>query len=317
MTADETSYRFKSDDGVEIHVCKWSPQIRARGVVHIVHGLAEHGARYGWTARRLTSSGFVVYAHDHRGHGRTAGSPEVCGNLAVRDGWNRAVNDIALLVDAEKKENPGLPIVLLGHSMGSFMVQQMMYQHPELLNACALSGSRGKADLRVYFIRYLAFLIKMVMGDRRSLLLFNFSLREANRAFRPIRTNFDWLSRDTACVDEYVRDPFCGWVGPLQLWIDLTYGVIEIGQPENQKRIPAGLPVYIFAGSSDPISDGCKGLRRLIEAYRRAGLTNVRFRFYPEGRHETLNEINREEVVADLLAWLDDVCRPKFVYSIV
>ena len=311
MTADETSYRFKSDDGVEIHVYKWTPEKPGRGVVHILHGLAEHGARYAWTARRLTAGGHVVYAHDHRGHGRTAGSPERCGNLAERDGWNRAVADIALLLDAERKENPGLPLILLGHSMGSFMVQQIMYQHSSLLNACALSGSRGKADPRVYFIRYLAFLVKLFIGDSRSMFLRNFSLREANRLLRPVRTDFDWLSRDAACVDAYLRDPYCGWGGPPQLWIDLTYGLIEIGRPENQRRIPAGLPVYLFAGTADPVSDGCKGLRQLIEAYRRAGLTNVRFKFYPEGRHESLNEINREEVIADLLAWLDDVCRSK------
>jgi len=305
VTVEEANYRFRSNDGAEIYVYKWRPEKPHRGIVHIVHGLAEHGARYQWTACTLASSGYIVYAHDHRGHGRTAGSPERCGNLAEHDGWNRAVADIALLLQAEKKENPGLPVTLLGHSMGSFMVQQMMYQHPELLDACALSGSRGKPDLHVYLARILGFCERKRLGpDAPSVFLHRFSLKEANKAFRPIRTDFDWLSRDTVRVDEFVRDPFCGWAGPSQLWIDLTYGLIQIARPENQRRIPANLPVYIFGGTRDPINAGCKGLKQLIEAYRRAGLTNIRYKFYREARHETLNEINRDEVAADLLAWL-------------
>ncbi len=307
FTLQAANFWFKSDDGVEIYVYKWVPEVPARGIVHIVHGLAEHAARYGRTAGRLTASGYVVYAHDLRGHGRTAGSPEKCGNL---DGWNRAVADIALLLQSERKAHPTLPMILLGHSMGSFMVQQMMYQNPELLDACALSGSRGKPDLHVYLARFLAFLEKVRIGaDGRSTFMHDFSLKEANKGFRPVRTKFDWLSRDSARVDEYVGDPFCGWIGPVQLWIYLTQGLLQIARPENKKRIPADLPVYIFAGTRDPVSDGCKGLKGLIEAYRRAGLTNIRFKFYPEGRHEMLNEINRDEVHADLLEWLDTCLR--------
>ncbi len=300
---------FKSDDGARLYVYRWAADGPARGAIHIVHGLAEHGGRYAWTARKLASDGYLVFAHDHRGHGRTAGSPENCGNLAERDGWNRAVKDIALLLEAERRENPGIPMFLLGHSMGSFMVQQMMYEHPELLDGCALSGSRGKPDLLVYLLRFLASLERMRIGaSGRSRFLHSLSLKAANRHFQPVRTRFDWLSRDPATVDAFIADPLCGWIGPSQLWLDLSYGIIRIARPENQRRIPPDLPVYIFAGTADPISDGCKGLRQLIEAYRRAGLTKVRFKFYPESRHETLNEINRDEVVAELLEWLHS-CR--------
>ncbi len=308
MAASEASYRFESDDGTELQVYRWAFERAARGVVHIVHGLAEHSARYAWTAHKLVSSGYKVYAHDQRGHGRTAGTPQRCGNLAKRDGWNRAVKDIARLLEAEKRENPGVPVILLGHSMGSFMVQQAMYEFPDLLDGCALSGSRGKPDFLVYFLRLMSFLERVRIGTNgRSRLLHYLSLKAANREFQPIRTNFDWLSRDPARVDEFVNDPFCGWVGPSQLWLDLSYGIIRIARPGNQKRIPAELPVYIFAGTSDPVSDGCRGLEQLIEAYGRAGMTNVLHKFYPKARHETLNEINREEVVADLLRWLGTV----------
>jgi alpha-beta hydrolase superfamily lysophospholipase len=207
-------------------------------------------------------------------------------------------------------EYSGLPVILLGHSMGSFMAQQMMYEHPGLLHACALSGSTGRADLRVHMFRTLAYLERARIGTNgRSTLLRRLSLTTANRAFQPVRRPFDWLTRDTAEVDRFIDDPFCGWVGPPQLWIDLTYGILQISRPSNRQRIPATLPVYIFAGTSDPISDGCKGLQALIRAYRRTGLTDVRSRFYPGGRHEMLNEINREEVVSDLIEWLENVSR--------
>jgi len=308
------NYFVESDDGKKIYVYKWIPEVPARAAIHIAHGLAEYGVRYDLTARALNARGYLVYAHDHRGHGRTAGSPEMCGSLARRDGWNRAVRDISVLLRAERVENPGLPMILLGHSMGSFMAQQMMYQHPDLMDACALSGPSGKPDMRAYFFRAMAFLERIRIGTNgNSTLLHRLSLKSANKAFEPVRTSFDWLSRDTAVVESYVADPYCGWIGPSQLWIDLTCGLLEPARPSNLKRIPRNLPVYIFAGTKDPVSHGGKRLEQLIGAYRRAGLTNVRLRLYRDGRHEMLNEVNRDEVIADLLAWLDEVSGPKTV----
>jgi alpha-beta hydrolase superfamily lysophospholipase len=263
------NYYVESDDGKEICVYKWVPEGPAHAVIHIVHGLAEYGARYDQTARELNPRGYLVYAHDHRGHGRTAGSPKMCGNLASRNGWDRAVQDIALLLRAERAENPGLPMILLGHSMGSFMAQQMMYQHPDLLNACALSGANGKPDLRVYFFRAMGFLERIRLGTNgKSTLLHRLSLEAANKALRPARTKFDWLSRDTVVVDRFIADPYCGWIGPTQLWIDLTHGILEPAHPSNQKRIPKDMPVYVFAGTNDPVSQGGKGLEQLIQIGR-------------------------------------------------
>jgi alpha-beta hydrolase superfamily lysophospholipase len=192
------------------------------------------------------------------------------------------------------------------------MAQQMMYERPELLDACVLSGCNGKPGFRVTILRAAARFERMRIGGRaRSDLLQNLSLNFANKAFRPTRTRFDWLTRDKAEVDRFDQDPLCGWTGTSQLWIDLTEGALVASSPANLKRIPANLPVYIFAGTMDPVSHGGKSLRPLIDAYRRAGLTDVRFKFYPDGRHEMLNEINRDEVMEDLMLWLDDVSRKK------
>jgi len=301
-----STYNFFSDDGTPIFVYRWEPDGPAKAIVHIAHGLAEHAARYAHVADALARSGYLVFVHDHRGHGRTAPTPSELGHFADKNGWDRAVRDLQLLVVEERKQNPGLPVILLGHSMGSFMAQQFLYENGNLLEGCVLSGSNGNPQTYVLALEILAYFQRLMYGRRaRSKLLHSLSLKTANKAFQPIRTNFDWLTRDTAEVDKFAADPLCGWVGTTQLWIDLIHGAKVIAKPENRALVPKHLPIYIFAGTADPLSNGCKGLEQLISAYRREGLTNVRHKFYPSGRHEMLNEINRDEVIADLIAWLD------------
>jgi len=301
-----STYNFFSDDGTPIFVYRWEPDGPAKAIVHIVHGLAEHAARYAHVADALTRSGYLVFGHDHRGHGRTAPTPSELGHFAAKNGWDRAVRDLQLLVVEERKQNPGLPVILLGHSMGSFMAQQFLHENGNLLEGCVLSGSNGNPQTYVLALEILAYAQRFMYGRRaRSKLLHSFSLKTANKAFQPVRTNFDWLTRDTAEVDKFAADPLCGWIGTTQLWIDLIHGATVIAKPENRALVPKRLPIYIFAGTADPVSNGCKGLEQLISAYRREGLTNVRHKFYPSGRHEMLNEINRDEVIADLIAWLD------------
>jgi alpha-beta hydrolase superfamily lysophospholipase len=188
------------------------------------------------------------------------------------------------------------------------MAQQCLFECGDLVDGCALSGSNGKPEPYVYVLNAMAHVERFLLGGRhRSRLLYKLALSKANKAFQPVRTDFDWLSRDGAVGLEYVADPLCGFVGTAQLWLDLIYGVMKVSKPRNQSRIPKNIPIYIFAGTKDPVSNRCKGLEQLISAYRRQNLTNVHHKFYPEGRHEMLQEINRDEVVADLLEWLDGI----------
>jgi alpha-beta hydrolase superfamily lysophospholipase len=303
-----SSLWFKSDDGTPLYIYRWAPDSPARGIVHIAHGLGEHAARYARTAEALVNRGYLVYANDHRGHGRTAPTRDELGFFAITNGWNRVVSDLKLLMEMEAHQNPRIPAVLLGHSMGSFMAQQFFHQYGGMLAGGVLSGSSGPPDSRVYGLRVLALLERLRLGRRgRSRFLHWLSLRVANRQFQPVRTNFDWLSSDPAEVDLFNTDPLCGFVGTTQLWIDLLDGVVTIARRENRERTPGNLPLLIFAGTRDPVSNNCRGLERLIADYRRAGLTSIQHRFYPEGRHEMLNEVRRQEVLGDLLAWLDSV----------
>jgi len=268
--------------------------------------MAEHAARYERLAEALTAAGYVVYANDHRGHGKTARTDAELGFFARSGGFRRVMRDIEQLIALEKQENPGLPVVLFGHSMGSFLAQALMIERGRDFQAVVLSGSSGKPSALASVGKVVARVERVRLGERgKSPFLDKMSFDRFNTAFKPSRTAFDWLSRDEAEVDKYIADPRCGFACAASLWVDLLDALSEISAESRQERIPKDLPVYIFAGSRDPVGENTKSLDQLLGAYRRAGLRSVTHRFYPGGRHEMLNETNRDEVTRDLIAWLD------------
>jgi alpha-beta hydrolase superfamily lysophospholipase len=216
------------------------------------------------------------------------------------------LGDIHQLNGIARKENPNVPVVVMGHSMGSFFVQNLMFAHPEDLDAAVLSGTTGKPPAIAKIGIYVARLERKRVGARgTSGLLHEMGFGAFNKPFKPARTALDWLSRDPLEVDKYVADKRCGFVASTQLWIDLLGGLDFIAKPDNQRKIRKDLPVYIFSGARDPVGDMGKGPMSLIAAYRAAGLTNIEHKIYPDARHETLNETNRDDVVRDLLAFLE------------
>jgi alpha-beta hydrolase superfamily lysophospholipase len=310
MRAD--TFTFKADDRKELFVHRWLPDegTRVRGVIHIAHGMAEHGGRYARAASELTAAGYAVYANDHRGHGKTAKSDDELGFMGRPNGFARAVRDLSELVAHEKKEHPSLPVFLFGHSMGSYMIQRFMIQEGRAIRGAVLSGSSGKPDALASAGKVVAKLERLRLGERgKSKLLTNLSFGGWNRQFSPTRTEYDWLSSDPAEVDRYIDDPRCGFPVSTELWVELLRELEEIARPENQARVPKDLPVYIFSGSRDPVGGNRKSVEQLVSAYRAAGIKDITLRFYPDGRHESLNEVNRDEVTRDLIAWLDRVLK--------
>ncbi|MEZ4295331.1 MAG: alpha/beta hydrolase [Polyangiaceae bacterium] len=297
-----------ADDGTELFVYRWEPDDPASvvAVAHIVHGMAEHAGRYARLAESLTAAGFLVHAHDHRGHGKTARDGEL-GHFADENGWARVIGDLRRLLRREMDETPGKPLVVIGHSMGSFMVQQLMYEVPDWLAAVVLSASNGKPTPIASAGRLVARAERRRLGPRAtSAVIHSLAFGAFNKAFKPNRTEADWLSRDEAEVDKYVADPHCGFECTTTTWIEMLDALAELARPRNQERIRKDLPVYVIAGSEDPVSEKTKGLTQLLRAYGKAGLTDVTHHFYPGARHEIFNEINREEVVHELLVWLSD-----------
>lgn len=296
-------------DGVQLFVYHWLAEAPPRGVVQIVHGMAEHGGRYARLASALTADGYAVYAGDHRGHGRTARGPDEQGFFAEREGWRKCIDDLWLLNRHIAVDHPGLPIVLLGHSMGSFMAQDFISQHGDALAGVVLCGSNGKPPPLAMAGRLIARIERLRLGPHgKSALIRALVFGRFNKPFEPARTPFDWLSRDPAEVDKYAADPLCGaFRASVQLWIDLLDALPEISRPARQARIPKRLPIYVIGGTRDPVGRNTKGLERLLAAYRIAGLERVTHRFYNGARHELFNEISRDEVTRDLIVWLDGV----------
>jgi alpha-beta hydrolase superfamily lysophospholipase len=297
------TFALQAPDGVSLFVHRWLPEAPPKAIVQIVHGWAEHAARYARVAEALCCHGYGVYADDHRGHGRTAQAPADLGFFAERDGWNKCVQDLWQLNTQIASNHPGTPIVIFGHSLGSFLVQQFISEHGDAVAGAVLSASNGKPAAIVPLVSQLARLERLRVGPRgQSALLQKLFFGSLNKPFEPARTPFDWLSRDTVEVDKYIADPLCGFDSKVQLFIDVIGGLQEVATPSRQARIPKKLPIYIFSGSSDPVG---RNLHQLLEAYCAAGLEEVKYKSYPEGRHESLNEINRDEVTRDLIAWLE------------
>jgi alpha-beta hydrolase superfamily lysophospholipase len=301
-----SSLQLPAADGVAVFVYRWLPATPPKAVVQIVHGLAEHAGRYARLAQSLTAAGYAVYAGDLRGHGRTARGPAELGWFADSGGWRTCLEDLWQLNRRIAADHPGAPIVLIGHSMGSFMAQQFMGEHGAALGGVVLSGSNGKPARLAAAGRLIARVERLRLGRRgKSALINALAFSAFNKPFAPARTPFDWLSRDTAEVDKYIADPLCGFQSTIQLWIDLLDALAATADPAQQALIPKRLPIYVIAGARDSVSENTKGLERLLAAYRAAGLERVVHRFYPEARHELFNEVNRDEVTRDLIAWLD------------
>lgn len=293
---------------MQLHRLYWCSQASAKGVLHIAHGMAEHAARYQHVAERLTGAGWHVYAGDHRGHGRSVRSDDDLGWFAEVDGWNLVVDDLRRMIETEKSAHPDLPLVVLGHSMGSLVVRRYLQQHSHDVAAAVLSAPFGERNFLFHLGRFIARGESLRQGKRgRSALINGLSFADFNKPFAPNRTEFDWLSRDEKEVDKYVADPACGFFCTNQLWLDLLAGLGETLQPGVITQYRHDLPVLVLCGSRDPVGKNGTHAKALTEAMKQAGLTRVTLKIYADARHECFNESNRDEVLADLLKWCEAI----------
>lgn len=307
MSATST-FTLTTPDGVDLFVYCRLPAEQPKAVVQIAHGLAEHAGRYTRLAGALNSAGYAVYANDHRGHGRTVKSADDLGFFAERDGWRKCLADLWQLNRRIAAIHHSVPIVMLGHSMGSTLAEQFMGDHGDALAGVVLSGANGKPTSLAKIGGVIARAERARMGARgKSKLVQSLTFDAFNKRFAPTRTAFDWLSRDPAEVDKYVADPLCGFCATVQLWLDLLEGWAAVSRAAHRNRVPKALPLYLIAGGRDPVSGNTRQLEPWMTEYRAAGLVNMTHKFYPEARHELFNETNRDEVTGDLVRWLEQV----------
>jgi alpha-beta hydrolase superfamily lysophospholipase len=298
------AFWLDTSDHTRLYVNAWMPLTSPRAVVMLSHGMAEHSGRYARLAAALTDAGFALYAHDQRGHGRTAANG-LLGHYADRDGWNKVVGDLASLSASIGQRHPGVPVLLLGHSMGSYIAQAYLLHHSASVQGAVLSGSNFQPVSLYRSAAVIARLERWRQGaEGRSAIIEFLSFGSFNKAFKPVRTPFDWLSRDQEEVDKYVNDPLCGFRCTNQFWLDMLGGLQQISKKSNLAQIDKSLPILIMGGECDPVSEG-KRLKDLASALTDTDHALVTLKLYPQARHEILNETNREEVTHDLLAWLE------------
>ena len=327
MDLDASESWLPMDDGAQIFLRRWPAPGKPEGaapkaVLHIVHGMAEHSARYARLAGRLGAQGIEVIAADQRGHGETAckrndsGKGGLLGHCADGDGFARVCSDIDIINKTIKKERPGLPLFLLGHSWGSFIAQNYIERYEGRpaasgdegvnLAGCILSGTRGPSNavnitLGAPVMAFMAFFLGQRNGSTAAKAMAD---GPYNKCFRPNRTAVDWLSRDEKEVDAYVADPFCGKLCSTGFYRDMALALKRIHRPAEMEKIRKTLPIYIVSGSADPVGDMGESPAALAVAYRHLGIKDLETVLYPDARHEPLNETNREEVQESLLDWL-------------
>ncbi|SDJ48388.1 alpha/beta fold hydrolase [Streptomyces indicus] len=317
-TTPYTTQSVTAPDGLQIAAYTWLPDGgRPRALVQIAHGAAEHAQRYDRFARYLTAHGYGVIASDHRGHGATAistggyGVTEAPGaenseaDGAGADSWRAIVDDLKAVGDRARELFPDAPTVLLGHSMGSMLARDYAQEYPDTLAALLLSGTFRTlpgVEIQSSLDRLDR---EIAEGGRAAVSSF---VPEVFASFNdpyPHRTGFEWLSRDESEVDRYVADERCGFAFSAGLSRDWVNGIRKINHPDQLARIPDDLPVHVAVGTKDPCNQGMSLVYDLLEDFRYVGVADLTWKGYEDARHEILNETNRAEVQADLVAWLE------------
>lgn len=298
-----TDFYYPSYGKGMIHGCRWEPEGQPKAVLQIVHGVAEYAARYDDFADEMTKNGFLVVAEDHMGHGESIGDGAVG---YFEGGWFKTVADTHRLLTYTRMEFPDLPYVILGHSMGSFMVRTLLAKYPK----CGISGAIicGTAWMHRGIINSGLAAAKLACkaegADRPNKMIDRMMFGSYNRRVEHKRTACDWLTRDAAVVDAYIRDPLCGFVITAGLARDMLTGMRYNQEPETLAKMNKNLPVLFIAGGDDPVGNYGEGVTKTYQEFIKAGMEKTDIRLYPLCRHELLNEINRDEVYAYILQWM-------------
>lgn len=309
MTRQPHETVLTAGDGHSIHAYTYLPGGKPVGIVQILHGLGEHARRYGRFAAAANERGLAVVVHDHRGHG---GHGDEAGYFAPRRGWEKLVEDALTVHEHAVAELGELPVTLLGHSMGSFIAQNFAMLHGDRLAALLLSGSAWSSRTFLMLGHLLARIVCLRHGDTyQSESLDDMGFGRLNKPFEPTRTRFDWLTSDESEVDRYLEDPLCGGPFTVGLWRDFTKGMAAVASDEALNRIPRDLPILITGGEQDSVG-GEDGMGKLALHYAQTSHSRLRVRIFEGGRHEMLNETNRDEVTRDWLDWIETVAiRPR------
>lgn len=303
-------FYFDSRDGKSrIHAVRYRPEDagQIRCILQVVHGMAEYVERYEEFAAYLVERGFVVTGDDHLGHGKSVGQGGKQGYFCERDPATVLVRDVHRLKKLTEELYPGVPYVLMGHSMGSFITRNYLCRYGTGISGAVIMGTGMQPKAVLDMARLVAGIQKLFCGSGHvSRLLDRLAFGGYGRGITDRRTAFDWLSRDRERVDRYIADPMCGFTFTVNGFGALFELVLRLYSPENLAAVPRELPVFMVSGDADPVGDYGKGVRRAYDSLVAAGLTDIRLKLYPGGRHELLNETNRSQVMQDICRWVEE-----------
>jgi len=306
MTHTFVQSELESPSGANLYLYSRMPDGRVRATVQIAHGLAEHGGRYRRFAKALSAHGFSVFVHDQRGHGKTTAPDVKQGVFARKDGWVKVMEDMRAVNAHIRHRDPDMPVLVFGHSMGSIAALNFAIRHPEAVDGLACWNTGIETGPRARIARAIVATEAVLRGRQKpSAVARSLTFETFNREFRPNRTKFDWLSRDTEEVDAYVADPDCGFDASTGLWMDLLEGIFYADETAHLARLHKALPTHILGGAADPCSTFGKDMRALAHRMEHNGMTDVTLSILEDTRHESLFEINREETMASFIAWLE------------
>lgn len=301
----KSTFWFDSCGAGKIHCIKWLPEGNPKAVIQIVHGIAEFAERYDSFANYLNGLGYAVVAQDHMGHGQSINGSGIQGYF--HGGWFSAVDDTAHLLRETRKEYPDLPLILFGHSMGSFIARTILCRYPE--SGIAGAVICGTAWQPTFAMPAVIKVMEMACGKigetTPSPKLQNLVFGSYNSRIEHPRTAYDWLSRDKSIVDAYIAHPLCGFTVCCGLLRDMMQGIYFIQKPEHLEKMKKDLPVFFISGGDDPVGTYGKGIHQAAAAFRNVGMRDVDVRIYPLCRHEILNEINKEEIFEDVAQWME------------
>lgn len=299
-------FTFDSRDGkTKLHAVRWVPEGKVICILQIVHGMAEYIERYEELAQFLGEKGILVTGDDHLGHGKSVEPGGTYGYFCEQDPATVVVRDVHRLKKMTQEDYPGIPYVILGHSMGSFILRNYLFRYGTGIEGAIICGTGSQPQILVKFCKILAALQRMFLGDKHvAKLIDSLAFGSYNNRIPDVKTSSDWLCTDDQIVESYVKDELCGFTFTVNGFRTLFELLNRLNKMENVSRMPKDLPVYFIAGEMDPVGNYGKGVRKAYEDFKKAGMERLSLKLYPEGRHELLNEKNKKQVYEELYLWI-------------
>lgn len=299
-------FTFDSRDGkTKLHAVRWVPEGKVICILQIVHGMSEYIERYEELAQFLGEKGILVTGDDHLGHGRSVEPGGTYGYFCEQDPATVVVRDVHRLKKMTQEDYPGIPYVILGHSMGSFILRNYLFRYGTGIEGAIICGTGSQPQILVKFCKMLAALQRIFLGDRHvAKLIDSLAFGSYNNRIPDAKTPSDWLCTDDQIVESYLKDELCGFTFTVNGFRTLFELLNRLNKMENVSRMPKDLPVYFIAGGMDPVGNYGKGVRKAYEDFKKADMKRLSLKLYPEGRHELLNEKNKRQVYEELYLWI-------------